>query len=840
MHPRANVAVGLLLSFTALAVPAVAQERLSVGGPEPATVRLGDTARVELRITDPGGRVRELKLPTVDGLRLQAFGPSQQIEERWDGQRRTQKVTVLWQVEVQPLREGAFVVPPFPVWTGSKEQSTRELRLEAKKDLRGEELGWLDVQVEPRRVYVHEPIRVRIDAGVQQGLRLVQGRANNGQTFYDVEVQASWLEQFPAGEPIELPAPTGELGLIVRGGNNLMLCSQQDDHERNGQRWRRFSFERAFLPTRIGKLELPGPLLRYHVIRREGQQDVFGLRRGGLSENYYAQGKPITVEVLPIPEAGRPTPYYGAVGRFSIAAALDRDSVKVGSSVKLSLTVRGQGNLEFLRLPPLDAVAGFHKLGQAEAKRSAEQVVVTYDLTPLSTDVKAVPAIGWNYFDTTPGVERFVEVATAPLPLQVLALPPGETLAPLANTETRAVTPGVDDIFDLPSFDGPPALAASVPAWQVWLALLLPWFAFGLFRFAAAARARAVADVTGQRAARAHKAALAALQRGEDPLAALAGYLGDRLGVPAAAVIAPDLGERLQQARLEPDAVRDVVQAIEQGTAARYGGGAALGGDAVRTLLQRLERLRFGIGLWLLAALVSFAAGDTPLRAQTDAPPTGVVAVRDGAALYRAGDHAGADAAFAQEFARSGDRRWLQARGNCLVRLGDLPRALWAYEGARRGRPRDPELLANLRWCRTRLELDTGGSGFAAELEALRQRWTPGEQLWGCAVLMAAAAGCLVFGWRRLLLRWVAVLLLVPGLWLGAELAWLGPARAPLAVALRPLALVSEPRADLPAVANVRAGVLVELRGSTEGAFVRIQAGDRTGYVPSDSVAAVP
>jgi len=89
-------------------------------------------------------------------------------------------------------------------------------------------------------------------------------------------------------------------------------------------------------------------------------------------------------------------------------------------------------------------------------------------------------------------------------------------------------------------------------------------------------------------------------------------------------------------------------------------------------------------------------------------------------------------------------------------------------------------------------------------------------------------------------LRWLGALPLVPGLWLGAEPAWFGPARPPLAVALRPLVLVSEPRADLPAVATVRAGVLVELRGSTEGAFVRVQAGDRSGYAPSAAVAVLP
>src|SRR5690606_33260362 len=120
------------------------------------------------------------------------------------------------------------------------------------------------------------------------------------------------------------------------------------------------------------------PMLRYHVVLREGQIDVFGGRRGEKTENYYVYGEPITLEVLPIPEEGRPNPYYGAVGRFTIDAALDRSRVDVGASVKLTLTVGGQGNFEFLRLPELDRLEGFHLLGQAETRRGPDGIVVTY------------------------------------------------------------------------------------------------------------------------------------------------------------------------------------------------------------------------------------------------------------------------------------------------------------------------------------------------------------------------------------------------------------------------------------------------------------------------------
>ncbi|MBX3462358.1 MAG: BatD family protein [Planctomycetes bacterium] len=484
-----------------LASFAAAQEKLEVEPPSPATIRLGDSARATIRIEGKEANPRTPKLPEVPGLRLSLSPPSRSSHTFFDGRTLTERVGVQYQLTLQPLQEGTFRVPSFPIWTGTREQRTPELVLEARKDLRGEELAWLDVRIEPRRVYVHEPVRIHVEFGIDPGLRLVQDVANRYR-YLDVEVQAPWLDAFPGGEPIATPDAKGDVRLVV-ANRKLQQTAFDGSHARGGRGWHRYVFERSVLPTRIGTIELSAPLLRYHVLLREGQTDLFGGRRGGQAENYYVYGRPITLEVLPIPEAGRPSPFYGAVGRFTLEAQLDKDAVRVGSSVKLTLTVRGQGNFEFLRLPELDRLEGFHKLGQAEAARDADKVVVTYDLTPLSTDVQAVPPIGWNFFDTTPGVERFVEVATPGLPLLVRPLESGATLAPLPTATAAAVTPGVDDVFDLPAFDGPVEGRREVDASLAVAVLLAPWFAVALLALGwRTARARAADPLAGRARAR--------------------------------------------------------------------------------------------------------------------------------------------------------------------------------------------------------------------------------------------------------------------------------------------------------------------------------------------------
>jgi len=804
---------------------AAAQEELQVSQPEPGTIRLGDAARVRITIEGRTANPREFELPDVDGLQMSLSGPARSSYTSFDGRNMVQRVGVQYGLELRPTRVGTFVVPSFAIWTGTEEQRTPELRLEVRADLVGKELGFLEISVEPKRVYVHEPVRVRVDYGVQQGVRVVQ-EVYQRTRYLDVEVRANWLDDFPGGERIELPQTPGSIAIC----NGRLLYADFDANlERDGTRWQSFSFERAYLPTRLGKIELPAPMLRFHALRRSGSRS-----RRPMSENYYVYGEPLELEVLPIPEEGRPTPYFGAVGRFTIEASIDRGRVRVGESVKLTLVVRGEGNLEFLRMPELDELPGFHKLGENETQRDADKVSVTYDLTPLSTDVTEVPAIDWNYFDTTPGVEAFAEVRTPALPLVVDALRDGEALPTLPDEAPVAVTPGVDDIYDLPDFDGAPRRLVELEAWQRWLWPLLPWLLTAVAFVGWRGLRRRRADVTGRRARGAHRAFEQALRDGREPLEALAGYLGDRLDVPPAAVISPELRQRLVARGLDDAIAGDVVQAIERGTAQRYGGVDELPVDDVRSLVQRLESASFGarcLPLWLLPLLACAFAGGGELRAQS--------AAADPVALYRAGDYRAADRAFAAAFERTGDRRYLRARGNCLFRLGDLPRALWAYERARLGMPRDAELLANLRLVRQRLALPEPSQGFGAEVQALLHSLTASERAALCAALMLLAALLLAFGWRRIPARWAGGALLAPAVWILLDLVWLEPGRPLRAVALAELSLTAEPREGLDAVASVRPGVIVGLRARGEGEYVRVVVGERSGYAPRASVGIV-
>ena len=462
---------------------------------------------------------------------------------------------------------------------------------------------------------------------------------------------------------------------------------------------------------------------------------------------------------------------------------------------------------------------------------------VTYDLTPLEASVTELPPISWNFFDTTPGVERFVEVATDPVPLSVLPLDEAESLTPLPGVEDRVV-PGVDDIFNIKAVDDGVGPFGNVPVVHprvtstVIAAVLGPWLLMGVMGLALRFHRRRRADVVGQRARSAARRLQGELRAGRDPGESLVAYLAARLGIAEAAVIGLDLGARLEEAGVSGPLAAETQAAVEGGVAARYGGSGGLDEAAARKLVLRLETEAKELKPQRAPALLlGILLGATSLAAQAPSPD----------AAYTGGDYAKAAAGYAELVQDANpDRRLYYNLGNALYRQDKLAEALWAYESARLALPRDAELLANIRLVKTRLDLTSiEGEPFVDALVGLRNSLTSRERLFLCVLLNALAAGFLLLAWRRRALRMAGFVLLLPALILAADVLWVEPNEAPLGIVLEDrVALVSEPRPGLQPVLTLRRGVSLDVLG--EGpAWTQVEVRGRSGYLPADAMRVV-
>lgn len=819
------------------------QGRLRVVGPQPAVVVFPQPSQIALQIDVPSDaemrQVSAPKLPAVDGLRLQLGQPRTSQQSYFDGRRMTQTFSVAWVIDIVPTRVGDYTIPAFDVPVGTGTERTPALTLRVVKDIEGDKFGYLSLRVEPKRVYVHEPVRIHFDLGVDESVQVVENQEpQSGVRYYGIEVSAPWLEQLEGAVPLRAAEPDRQrrINLVHSDGRSRQLLPTEfrDRITRNGRPFQAFAFDRAYLPSRAGTLHIPSTAMGFDVYTGETRtvQDFVFSRRERVVKTFYVYAPAVDVEVLPLPEQGKPTPFYGAVGRFTIDARVDRDRVKVGNSVKLVVSIRGDGNTEFLQVPELGSdIPGFHLLGSKE-RRERDLVEVTYDLTPLRADVTQTPVVRWNFFDTTPGVERYVEVTAPALPLHVDPLPEGESLKPLPDDAAKDVVPGVDDIFDMqPLAEGTP-MPVRAPMARGWLlmALLAPWLAAVALVIGLRARSRVRADVARTRDRGARRAFQRAIETGKTPFDALVGYLADRLGVADAAIIGPDLGARLRQRGIDGELAAEIVRAVEAGVAARYGGAGGLAREQAEALVERVDRVRLRAALVTATALVLVTLLSSPVPAQASSA--------SGEAAYRAGDYAAAAQAFAAAAeAPSVDRRVFYNLGNALYRQGDYAHALAAYECARLGMPRDRRLAANLALTRRKLELGVGeGEPFLAALASVRDLLTPRERVWTCVGLHVLAALLLVLGWRRLLTRTLGFVVLLPAVLLAIELLVLAPGRPLRGIVVADRgAVTAEPRRDLEPVVKLRRGASVAVLG--EGpTWVKVQVGEREGYLAADAV----
>ncbi len=114
----------------------------------------------------------------------------------------------------------------------------------------------------------------------------------------------------------------------------------------------------------------------------------------------------IELEIKPLPFAGRPQEFGGAVGQFSIQASIDRNELKTNEAINLTYTLTGTGNIELVDIPmpqlPHDFEV-FEPRITSQARTSATGVSgtrkVEYLLIPRSPGSFAIPAVNFSYFD---------------------------------------------------------------------------------------------------------------------------------------------------------------------------------------------------------------------------------------------------------------------------------------------------------------------------------------------------------------------------------------------------------------------------------------------------------
>jgi BatD DUF11 like domain len=331
-----------------------------------------------------------------------------------------------------------------------------------------------------------------------------------------------------------------------------------------------------------------------------------------MEKSVVAKSDPVALTVLPLPVAGRPADFSGAVGQFQVASELAPAAGPVGDPLTFKLTVTGQGNLsrvssDGLRDSP--QWRAYHTESKLTADDdTARQGFKTFSqpLVPRLAGQLTVPSVSFSYFDPEAG--RYVTRTT--LPIGVTVTPsggPGPAAATLQAANTAAV--GSDNATG-------DTLAPDVAVAGQYSATLVPllwrrWFigatvAPVLLMLAAVTMIRRQQRRAGDPSLMLHAARLAAvkinlesmaaaLHRGDSPAFftaarhALQERLADLWQVPAESVDQRMVAERLPQQ--EGAQLRAIFAMAEKATYAGESPDAPALQQWQRRVLEQMDRL---------------------------------------------------------------------------------------------------------------------------------------------------------------------------------------------------------------------------------------------------------
>ncbi|MEE9219865.1 MAG: BatD family protein [Acidobacteriota bacterium] len=560
-----------------------------------------DTVVLTVRVEgDDASRIPAPKLPKLSDFRV-VQGPSVSSHIQVVNGRMYSSRTFTYML--LPRREGTLEIPSLTLEApGDVTLRTEPIRLEAVKGTVG---GRGQASRDERALSPQEraarTVKVRVKA------RLDRHRAYVGQQVtltYQIYTQAEltgleladapsypgfWVEELKVE-----PNPVGQRAIL------------------EGQEYVQYTVMRkALFPTRAGNLEIPA--LSFSLGVRGWGSDPFESLFFGTGRTIYRKSEAMTLEVLPLPEDGRPASFTGAVGRFRLMVSPDRQELRVNEAISLRVRVSGEGNLRPAGPPTLPELPDFktydpkvEEQNTTDSKHLKGSKVWDYVLLPLAAGAQEIPPVEFSYFD--PVSARYHTLRSKPIRMRVERgeAPEGSALAAVRPREVKLLRTDIRHLRLAPARLIDRSRRLSGQAGFV-VALALPAVANLFLGLAVWRRQSRVAEPGALRRRRAARLARRALQRAaaaqedsaprffDEVSNALRVYVADKLNRSAAGLTLGEIEQALQSAGVRASdlsLLRSCLEACDRGrfapSAARSAARSELA-DHARRAIDSLE-----------------------------------------------------------------------------------------------------------------------------------------------------------------------------------------------------------------------------------------------------------
>lgn len=289
-----------------------------------------------------------------------------------------------------------------------------------------------------------------------------------------------------------------------------------------------------------------------------------------------------SVNITPLPQP-QPAGFSGAVGTFTVDSRLIGNSFRTDDAGTLVYTIKGTGNIKYLKEPQIDFPSEFELYepqSEIDAKVQGSNVTgtmtINYTFVPRSVGQFRIGSDRFVYFD--PAKRQYVTLSTKPFDIKV-------TQGSGSSVNRQEITSKNKDILHIRLGDLRPSHTHRLVVTEVWYWLLYvaAMVILGAIFYANRRNMRLRADVAGMKMSRAGKKARRILSQAkkamdagdtekfyEAMLQAMWGFLSDRLNIPASQLTRENVRDNLSRFGADEALTDRTIAILDDCEMARY------------------------------------------------------------------------------------------------------------------------------------------------------------------------------------------------------------------------------------------------------------------------------
>lgn len=594
----------------------------------PSQVALGQAFRISYSINQEGKGFIMPEIRNFDVL----MGPSQGSNSSISviNGRVTQSVNYSYTFVLQPQKAGTFTIPPASITVDGKKYQSNSLTIHVIDQGGG------------------QPSQPRQNARPRSAQPGASGTISENDVFLRAVISKSNLslgEQAIITYKLYTRIPLSLQGIDKIPANTGFWSQdllkdkdkyQQYDEIVNGSKYMVAEIRKvAIFPQQTGKLTidpLQVDVLAQVAVQSRSPFDDDPFFNDPFFKNFFdsspfgqsvqniqkaLKSNTVTVNIAPLPSAGKPVDFTGAVGDFSLKAGIDHNQVKANEAITYRFTVSGSGNLSLIEKPSITFPPDFEvydpkivdNINSTSSGISGSRTF-EYLLIPRVQGDFTIKAVPFTYFDLSK--RSYVTLATPQFNIKVnkgdgteagvTTSTSGEDIKYIGN-DIRYIHHNVTGLR--------PAGKGFFGSWLFWLLFLLPFLLFAVFLVIWRKRLQLRSDTGLMRNRKANKVATARLKKAksfldarqqepfyEEVSQALWGYISDKFNIPLSELSLETAQISLEQRNVDESLSRQFIDTLQHCEFARFAPGdkettmAATYNEALQNITNTEQKLK--------------------------------------------------------------------------------------------------------------------------------------------------------------------------------------------------------------------------------------------------------